>query len=93
MDVSFRVSARWQEIIYQYKEEIVYLLVPAERKIYGVYLNAFKYFGFDNKEILNQFSNKYVAKTIDQDGSIYQSFYRQFPDFDRLKRSMVLFLM
>ncbi len=78
---------------YQYKDEIIYVFDRYKCVIYGVYLNAFKYFGFDTKEILTQFNNKFSVKTIDQDGSIYQSFYRQFPDFDRLKRSMVLFLM
>lgn len=78
---------------YQYKDEIIYVFNHIDCKIYGIYLTAFKYFGLDNKIIANFFDNKIIAKTIDSDGSIYQSYYRQFPDFDQLKRAMVLFLM
>jgi hypothetical protein len=78
---------------YQYKDEIIYILNKTRGEIYGIYLTAFKYFGLDNKIIADFFSNKIIAKTIDSDASIYQSYYRQFPDFDQLKRAMVLFLV
>jgi hypothetical protein len=78
---------------YQYKDEIIYVLNKTKREIYGIYLTAFKYFGLDNKIIADFFSNKIIAKTIDSDASLYQSYYRQFPDFDQLKRGMVLFLV
>jgi hypothetical protein len=78
---------------YQYKEEIIYVYDRTKNSIIGIYLTAYKYFGFDVKKIITLFSDKYQAKTIDSDTAIYQSYYRQFPDFDQLKRSMVLFLM
>jgi hypothetical protein len=78
---------------YQYKEEIIYVFDQSKNTITGIYLTAYKYFGFDVKKILSLFSEKYATKTIDRDTAIYQSYYREFPDFDQLKRSMVLFLM
>lgn len=78
---------------YKYKEEIIYVYDSMNHKIYGIYLNAYKYFGYDVKRIMALLNDKYTSKTIDSDGLIYQSYYRQFPDFDQLKRAMVLFLM
>jgi hypothetical protein len=88
----FRVINVLMGSYYQYKEEIIYVHSKLEGKIIGVYLNAFKYFGFDTKKIITIFNEKFTSKTIDSDGLIYQSYYKQFPDFDQLKRSMVLFL-
>jgi hypothetical protein len=77
---------------YQYKEEIIYVYDKPTSQIHGIYLNAFKYFGFNVKEITSFFAENINNKTIDLDGLIYQSYYKQFPDFDQLKRSIVLFL-
>lgn len=77
---------------YQYKDEIIYVYNKTRGEIYGIYLTAFNYFGLANEIIGNFFANKTISKTIDSDGSIYQSYYKHFPDFDQLKRSMVLFL-
>lgn len=78
---------------YQYKNEIIYVHNKLENNIIGIYLNSFKYFGFDINEITSLFSNNFKTKVIDTDGTLYQSYYKQFPDFDQLKRTMVLFLV
>ena len=77
---------------YQYKDEIIYVKNGLNSNIIGIYLNAFKYFGFDITEIMTFFAENFTSKTIDADGSIYLTYYKQFPEFDQLKRSMVLFL-
>jgi hypothetical protein len=79
-------------IYYQYKDEIIYLYDKINNEIYGVYLNAFDYFGLNKTIICEYFFKKYDS-IIDLDGEKYQNYYREFPNFDLLKRSMVLFLM
>lgn len=83
--------------VYQYKEEIIYLYDRTRFEITGIYLNSFKYFQYDVEKIkeliysrVQQNSNNTV--TNDVDGSLYQSYYKHFPEFDQLKRTMVLFL-
>lgn len=78
--------------MYQYKDEIIYVLDRNENKIYGIYLNAFKYFKYDIQQIIGRLSNRIEKRIVDQDGTLYQSYYKQFPDFDQLKRTIVLFL-
>ena len=82
---------------YQYKEEILYLYDRTRFEITGIYLNSFRYFQYDVERIkdliysrVQQNLNNTVTK--DTDGSIYQSYYKHFPEFDQLKRTMVLFL-
>jgi len=79
-------------VMYQYKDEIIYILDRNQSKIYGIYLNAFRYFKYDTKKIMTLFSDRIEKQVIDLDGSLYQSFYKQFPNFDQLKRTIVLFL-
>jgi hypothetical protein len=82
---------------YQYKDEMIYLYSRTTFEITGLHLNAYRYFGFDTEKITNYIfdrvrqSSKNIA-TLDTDGLVYQSFYKQFPEFDQLKRSIVLFL-
>ena len=83
--------------IYQYKDEIIYLYDRTRFEITGIYLNSFRYFQYDVEMIkdliysrVQQNPNNIVTK--DADGSIYQSYYKHFPEFDQLKRTMVLFL-
>lgn len=82
---------------YQYKDEIIYLYDRTRFEITGIYLNSYRYFGYDVEKIkeailsrVQQNSNNTVTKDVN--GSIYQSYYKEFPEFDQLKRTMVLFL-
>jgi hypothetical protein len=76
--------------IYQYKDEIIYILNKNENKIYGIFLNSFSYFKY-NISLISDMLSSYVKNKIIDDGTIYQQYYKQFPDFDYLKRSIVLF--
>jgi hypothetical protein len=83
--------------VYQYKNEIIYLYDYTTSQITGLYLNAYKYFGFDIEKISNMIfervrQNSNNVDTLDTHGVVYQSFYKKFPEFDQLKRSIVLFL-
>jgi hypothetical protein len=83
--------------VYQYKEEIIYIYDRTRFEITGIYLNSFRYFQYDVERIkdliysrVQENPNNIVTK--DADGLIYQSHYKHFPEFDQLKRTMVLFL-
>lgn len=79
-------------VFYLYKDEIIYVLDRNTNKIYGIYLNAFKYFRFDIQKIITLISNRIEKRILDSDGTLYQQYYKLFPNFDQLKRSIVLFL-
>jgi len=80
--------------LYQYKDEIIYLYSEGCWKIFGIYLNAFRYFKYDVEKIKTLLYAAIPQNQIflDPDGQNYGTYYKQFPDFDQLKRSMVLFL-
>jgi hypothetical protein len=81
-------------VVYQYKEEMIYIFDRGNQKkpIWSVYLNSYKYFGYDTKKIIDLIETNIPNKISDPQGLIYQSYYKQFPEFDHLKRTMVLFL-
>lgn len=83
--------------VYQYKDEIIYIYDRTRFEIIGIYLNSFRYFQYDVERIKDMIycrvqQNTKNTVTKDADGSIYQSYYKHFPEFDQLKRTMVLFL-
>jgi hypothetical protein len=92
-DVVLNLESTNKLIVYKYKDEILYLLDKERMTIYGVYLNSYKYFKYDTEKIINILTDPIrCEKTIiDSDGSIYQQYYKHFPEFDQLKRSIVLF--
>ena len=77
---------------YQYKDEIIYVYYKEKKHIVGIYLPPFKYFNMDTVKISQLVQQTTGSMVFDKDGTQYQQFYKQFPDFDRLKRSMVIFL-
>lgn len=83
--------------IYQYKDEIIYIYDRTRFEIIGIYLNSFRYFQYDVERIKKLIFSRVQENpknivTKDTSGSIYQSYYKEFPEFDQLKRTMVLFL-
>lgn len=92
-DIILNLQSTNKYILYQYKDEIIYLLDNANMTIYGVYLNSYKYFKYDIDKILKMLydSIRCEKSIIDADGSIYREYYKHFPEFDQLKRSIVLF--
>jgi len=80
---------------YQYKDEVIYLFDRgSSTPMLGIYLTAFKYFKYDVEKIKSLIYSAIKPEHIflDPDGQNYGTYYKQFPDFDQLKRSMVLFL-
>ena len=75
---------------YNYKGEMLYIL--KDNNIWGIDLNIYEYFNFDIESVLIKITNKSTSFTTDLDGSIYQEYYKKFPDFDYLKRYIIVFL-
>lgn len=76
--------------IYQYKDEIIYILF--ENKICGINLKMFAFFKFDINDIIHRIGNRLKLNhvyTTDFDGEIYQSNYKIFPNYEHLKRYIV----
>lgn len=75
--------------LYIYKNEMVYYLM--DRTIYGLKIPMYHYIGIDTNEIIQRLISKSKNHKLD-DSTEYQTYYKQFPEFGYLKRSMVVFL-
>lgn len=75
---------------YIYKNEMAYIL--SNKKIIGIDLNMYSFFGFDIKLIVKLIESRSNLFFNDADGEIYQKYYRMYPNFPYLKRYMVSFL-
>ena len=75
---------------YNFRNEMIYLL--CDNNIYGINLNIFEFFKFNIEIIKNSLSLRTIISYDDVDGSIYQSYYKLFPNFSFLKRYLVVIL-
>lgn len=75
--------------LYVYKEDMAYY--RSNHKIYGFKLPVFSFIGLSSTDIINLLKSKAKNHLLD-DSTEYQKYYRKFPDFPLLKRSMVVFL-
>jgi hypothetical protein len=81
------VLPKEKDVVYNYKNEMVYVL--KDNKISGIDLKMYAFFKFDINEIIEIFSNKSTAVYInDMDGQMYLNQYKIFPNFSHLKRYM-----
>lgn len=76
--------------MYIYKNEMIYVI--KNDNIWGINLMMFEFFEFKLNEIKNMLLNRVEEVHIDDDGSIYMEFYKIFPDFNRLKRYIIVML-
>jgi hypothetical protein len=77
-------------IMYKLKNEMIYIL--HENKIIGINLNMYEFFLFNINELLIRITERSIKTFNDLDCSIYQSYYKIFPNFSHLKRYMVVIL-
>ena len=75
---------------YNYKNEMLYVLF--ENKIIGLDLVMYQYFDFEIESIIITLQNNSIDTYIDLDGIFYQNHYKSFPNFDNLKRYMVVLM-
>lgn len=75
--------------LYIYKNEMAYYRV--DNTIYGLKLGIYDYLGVDIQLIIKALVSKSKNHILD-DSTEFQKYYRMFPEFGFLKRSMVVFL-
>lgn len=76
--------------IYQYKNEMIYILV--NDKITGINLKMYEFFQFDIDEMIHRLTQRLMIEGTyftDPEGEIYQSYYKILPNFELLKRYLV----
>jgi hypothetical protein len=78
------------DFYYQYKNEMLYVI--SDNNIFGIDLKMYEFFKIDTKNIIEELNLKNNRGMIDQDGETYQSYYKSFPDFDFLKRYLIVLL-
>jgi len=77
--------------LYVYKNEIAYYFDYAESRIYGIKLSVYEYMGVPVPAVIDRLVKKSKRHFLD-DSTEYQKYYKHFPEFGLLKRSMVVFL-
>lgn len=86
----FDVLPKEIDVAYNYKNEMLYLLV--DNKITGLNLKMFEFFKFDLEKIKTKILEKSKIHQLDLTGEIYQSYYKIFPNFTNLKRYIITIL-
>lgn len=86
----FDVLPKEIDVMYNYKNEMIYLLT--DNKITGINLKMFEFFKFNLDEILTRISEKTKTKYPDLSGEIYQTYYKILPNFTNLKRYLITIL-
>lgn len=75
---------------YNYKGEMLYIL--KDKKIWGLDLNMYEYFEFDIEKLLLKITDHSAKIFTDLEGETYQEYYKTFPNFDNLKRYLIVLL-
>ena len=78
------------EFVYNYKNEGLYFL--NEDMIYGIDLNMYEFFNIEKDEIINSVVSETTPYAVDLEGEIYQKHYKNYPNFEELKRYLVVLL-
>lgn len=97
------ILANEYDAIYNYKGEMLYLLNTKragfndpnrQKRIVGIDLNMYEHFDFDIDQLLQTLHKKVATHQIynDFDGEIYEKYYKIFPNFDDLKRYLIVLL-
>jgi len=79
--------------MYNYNNEMIYLLV--DDKIFGIDLKMYEFLKIKPDDITSILLNKVETTNtyLDYDISIYQKFYKIFPNFSQLKRYIISMLI
>lgn len=78
------------ESMYCIKNNMLYILSKDE--VYGVDLIIYSYFNIEKEEILNYLKSMTSKFFNDEEGSIYLKYYKRYPNFEELKRYLVVLL-
>ena len=77
------------EYYYTYKNDMIYIL--HNRNIIGLDINMYNFFEFNSVDILNSIIERSCAGQQDINGGIFQEYYKTFPNFEKLRRYIVIF--
>jgi len=69
---------------------MLYLL--KENQLWGLDLNMYEFFNFDIEHILIKITNNSTEIFTDLTGETHQKYYKIYPNFENLKRYMVVLL-
>jgi len=75
---------------YMYKNDILYILNGYN--VWGINLNQYVFFNYDVNHIIEVIIDRTDKFYKDSDGEYYLKYYKLFPEYDRLKRYMVIML-
>jgi len=75
---------------YNYKGEMLYLL--KDQQLWGLDLNMYEFFDFNIEHILIKITNNSTKIFTDLNGESHQKYYKIFPNFENLKRYMVVLM-
>ena len=78
------------DAIYIHKNQMAYILT--NNKVSGINLASYSFFKFNIDELILKISERTKEVHIDLDGETYQKYYKIFPNFNQLKRYMVVLL-
>lgn len=78
------------DVMYNYKNEMLYLLVGD--KITGINLLTYKFFKFDVGDMINRISERSKSIYNDLDCELYQKYYKYFDKHKQLIRYMPIIL-
>jgi len=89
-DDLFKIFIKPIEYVY-IEKRMIYVI--SNNIIHGIDKETFTFFNFNVKNIIDFLIEKSLKWTNDEDNKIYESYYKQFPEFDLLKRYIPLFEM
>jgi hypothetical protein len=75
------------DCVYQYKEEMIYIL--RDNKITGINLEMYRFFQFNIDDLRTNIELRSNFTFYDKEGNEYQKHNKIFPEFTLLKRYMV----
>jgi len=78
------------DVTYNFKDEMIYVL--KDNKIWAINLKMYEFFKFNIAEIKEYISIRSAVYMNDMDGQMYLNQYKIFPNFQLLKRYMVVIL-
>ena len=97
------ILAKKYDAIYNYKGEMLYLLtdsvdygqnIRSREKLVGIDLDMYEHFDFDMDQLIQYLHKRVPIDQIHNDfeGKIYEEYTKIFPNFDELKRYLVVLL-
>lgn len=76
---------------YCYNNNMCYIL--SGKKIYGLHIPMYEFFKFNIDKIFSRLNERSLMEVKDDEGVIYQDYYKIFPEFTHLKRFIIVLLL